>query len=730
VTISTSSQDIEFLELGNGRYEVKFKGATKWFEGYENISITISKDNFNFKVFYWAINITVPIIKFITALSSTQIDYSGEWGNSFNITLKYVDPIHNIWINGTHPVYSHPYINIIPGEVNNGSHTLQITPKTVGTWQISFNLTPGLLNEYYEVANIIITINGLQRSTAETFELSSNTIEVFYQRSVSLDVKWKDSILANHYANLSQNPIFNDINWAEYVLFEPSTNTIRFTIYGYQIDGFILQITFNSSFYIQKTLSIEIVVNELETLAIGFNDVVYYSGIVSGEVNTSKLGYTLGGTIKWYVADNQSLISIPQIGIIVDINGSVVQNLEPRGITIYDPTLSSEWSLNFNIVFDPQYGYQRGTYIVRIAFNEAGFESQSIELVLIVKGFDIQIDISYEDTFIQGDDFPISVILTYVNKTDTPLNSTFAISDYIFSIHSHIKSDKYRLSDYLMFDQNIGIGKAVQGNLVTFELEVTFQNGTIKKMQYQDLTDNDGKVEYIIPAEQTVNIIQFNSIGISLSNQDYSSLGKFTIEIGNKILVKLRENQDYIIFILTFLIIILLSIVLALFVYKRRRKEKKTEEVVEKPLTTPIIESITTIEKIQPEISTEKEEPEVKDKEEEILASEFEDKPKKVEIVEKAIDDRFKLLYENIAIEMREFTEEITYILKLVMARTGKNKGKMTLNFLKKTLPERFSREKMEIVFNDLPEKTQLFRKKGISLVITQIGKKISSEFK
>jgi hypothetical protein len=77
---------------------------------------------------------------------------------------------------------------------------------------------------------------------------------------------------------------------------------------------------------------------------------------------------------------------------------------------------------------------------------------------------------------------------------------------------------------------------------------------------------------------------------------------------------------------------------------------------------------------------------------------------------------------------MREFKEEIIYILNLVMARSGKNKGKMTLNFLKNTLPDRFYEEKMISLFNKLPVQTQLFKKKGVSLVITTVGRKISKE--
>ncbi|MHA2275368.1 MAG: hypothetical protein ACXAC2_06360, partial [Candidatus Kariarchaeaceae archaeon] len=225
VNINTSSQDVEIIQLVNGSYEIKFKGATKWFEGSEIITITLSKNNFNFKIFYWSVNITVPTTKFVTEISSQQVDYSGEWGNSFNVTIKFVDPIHNIWINGSHPLYSNPDVNIIPLEVNNGSHVIQITPKTVGSWQLIFTLNPGFLDEYFESANITMTINGLRRTTADVFELTSSIIEVVYQRNVVLEIKWKDAILIDQYANLSQTPSLNNNNWANYDLFEPGSNT-------------------------------------------------------------------------------------------------------------------------------------------------------------------------------------------------------------------------------------------------------------------------------------------------------------------------------------------------------------------------------------------------------------------------------------------------------------------------------------------------------------------------
>jgi hypothetical protein len=79
---------------------------------------------------------------------------------------------------------------------------------------------------------------------------------------------------------------------------------------------------------------------------------------------------------------------------------------------------------------------------------------------------------------------------------------------------------------------------------------------------------------------------------------------------------------------------------------------------------------------------------------------------------------------------MREFEEEIIHMLNLVTSRKGKNHGKMTLNFLLNTLPSRFSKRKIEEIFKDLPVKTKLFKKRGVSMVITPLGKKIVEKLK
>jgi LPXTG-motif cell wall-anchored protein len=304
------------------------------------------------------------------------------------------------------------------------------------------------------------------------------------------------------------------------------------------------------------------------------------------------------------------------------------------------------------------------------------------------------------------------------------MNSLYSL----VSINTHILSENYKLSEFLGFDQNIGIGNAVQNNLVTFEIEVTFQNGTTKIIQYQDMTDSTGKAEYIMPADQTVNIIHVQSIGISLSNQDFSSFGRFTLEIGNKIIIKIRENQDDIIMVLIGIIIFLLTLITVLFFYRRRKKGKRSQQKeIDKVLTPSIKHSVATIEKIQAEIASEEKIEDLKDKEEELLAEEFKEESKESLPIEE-VDESNRALFDSMDIEMREFREEIVYILNLVMARSGKNQGKMTLNFLKKTLPERFSEEKMVNIFNNLPSRTQLFKKKGVSLIITPVGKRISKE--
>jgi hypothetical protein len=350
-------------------------------------------------------------------------------------------------------------------------------------------------------------------------------------------------------------------------------------------------------------------------LDIKSEDIDFYSGILPGEINTSKLGYTLGTTINWIVADNNSIIKSPEPRYSIFINGSQITDYESFGITRINPSNSQDWTVNFMINFDPKYGYQRGTYVFKIGFSEIGLESKNIEFNIFIKDFDIKIDIIYDKTFTQGESYPITVILTYVNITDTPLNATLAISNgyydqaYLTLKGKYSVTQTYKFSNYLGFNQEGGLGDAVQNKMVTFEITVVFENGTTKTLVYQELTDSTGKAIYLLPADQTINIMEFKSIGVWFDSEDFSEIRKFTIDIGNQILVKIRENQDDIILSLTIIIIILLISIIGFYVYKKSRKKTSRRKDEKKEQTTQVIKITTSlIEQSQDEVEIEKKE--------------------------------------------------------------------------------------------------------------------------
>jgi hypothetical protein len=566
VNINTNSSYLFVNNQPIGLYELNYTRALFAYQGIETIELTLSKSNFNPLTLIWTFNITEPKNPVNTSLHPSQLSYSIEWNETIIVLIDWNDTVH--FINLQTIIYdenSTQDVIVLFSGISDGKHVFDIIPLNVNTAFINIKLSPSNnLTKYFQSANITIRINGLPRSTEHFTIYSENYTDpelfVYYQRNIEIGISWVDTdldILVNN-----SNPTPEDMNWIQFTQWREGV--YYFDATGLNMEYGPITITFSSLLYTTASLQINITVLPLKTEEItSYVTFGFYS-----ERNISKLGYTLGLELNWSYLDlsNKSLIYQPLWEIYR--NASLIDNqaIESIGMTLWtNRTIDDTWTTKIWIVFLTNHSYQRGWYNFTFNLMKYGLENKSITLDFYVKGFDLSIDLSFDEKLTRGSPYSISAAVTYSNDTIPSENTNF------LSKLNELPSIHYVIS---LFQDFAIIGGPAEGVPVDFEISVDFRNGSSSTLRKSISTNDEGVAIYLIPKETTREIEKIGSIFASISNQTFSETG-FT-EYDSPVIEIVETGPDINIpLIIGTFIIAAIILIISRFMWVSRRKSKQ-----------------------------------------------------------------------------------------------------------------------------------------------------------
>ncbi|HKZ41359.1 MAG TPA: hypothetical protein VJ044_10385, partial [Candidatus Hodarchaeales archaeon] len=554
---SADSSSVSITDLTGGSYNVTYLRALTSIFGLESINITFSKPFLNPRSLVWNVNITEPLQPFPTTLSSfSGANVSAEWFTNASVVLLLRDDLHKININASATEFNFTNssrTSMILNGVFNGNHSFFVTPLTIGTWIANVTVWTDTWSSYFLPASMPLVVSGSKRSTASNFTISpsssNQTIYVNYQLSTIVNITWKDS-LTGAIAN-SSDRIINSFLWGNFNGY--SNGVHQFIIFGRNTTGFVLQITFVSDYYSNRTVTLNIRVNIFSS-SISVN---LTNGILNGTINTSKLGYTVAGFLDWGFLYNGSAVLDPEANLF--LNGDEIEDLEARGIKIqrFSQGLASAHSAYFEAVLLPMYNYSVGKYNITIEFSKEGVESAAISFALDVKGFDILVEFIYEPTITPGSSYFIIANLTYVNgTTEAVLNDFRLLSGFL---------GRYYLLSAGTISQFPGFGKPVVGVSVFFNVTLSYQGGNIRSFTGSVPSNTNGTATYILSSSDTANVIKIASLSVSVTGDSLLSGTSVNDEaISEKVVPRIITSTIPEEIVLVALVLVILTIILGI----------------------------------------------------------------------------------------------------------------------------------------------------------------------
>ncbi|MHA2364168.1 MAG: hypothetical protein ACXAC7_09440 [Candidatus Hodarchaeales archaeon] len=383
-----------------------------------------------------------------------------------------------------------------------------IFPKQIGNSSLIINFS----KPYYKSFVIVINIHSLPvkfEIISGSYNNDNREITVEYQRSTIVEILWKDLVL-----NIPVNDTSPTINYPDWVVFLQNQldGTHKFNVSGMSMKTIDINVNFTSSLYEFKIYSLTF---SIRVIPLSTNDIVgkYTQGFVLNQNNViSKLGYTLGIELNWSISDNRSLVYSPIFNVYR--NSTQINNITNYGISFSSSSSSNKpWTLKLWIFFLPQNHYQRGWYNFTIDLSHYGVVNQTLtNLTMFLKGFDIKIDLEYDDVLIQDAEYTIKAIVTYVNGSLTNGSPNLILLKKITSIDSinTLVQDEFDL-----FDNATGIP-------IEFIISIEFENGTTTIFQETTSTNAEGIAFYRISRGVTKEIKVINNISVELTNQEFS----------------------------------------------------------------------------------------------------------------------------------------------------------------------------------------------------------------
>ena len=625
VNIATNASDIAIQALGNGQYQVTYYGGWLWYSGLETIEVTFSKTYFATKSVTWNFNITAPPepVTTYTLFKNGTTSYAAPWNDTIVVVVLWYTNVtgHYIPLNTTllaHNANNLP-LAITMQQLSNGTHVYAIVPLTVGTWTVTFTLYSANYSAYFKNVTFNLQIEGKKRSTATAFtvvgtNVTDTTVSVYYERSTVIGVQWNDVAL-NILANSTQPTIAsNDSVWIVFINLTADTAVHYFEVHGVSAQDVTVSIVFTSPFYEDMTLRLYIHVKSLPTDEIAG---VYTQGLIPssngtsstatvGTNATSKLGYRLGMLLVWKVSDNQSVILDADWQVY--INGTLLTN-GTRGLLVVIPSAigATNWTLLLWVDFLPEHAYAKGWYNLTVVFSHYGYVSRSLTALVYVKGFDLDIQVQYDPTLVQGATYVIKVIITYANGTNGATNASMNASLYLIRQNTDLISvngnegylsqlngdqmQKYGLTirfydgHLVPFQENGGDspgtlspGDPAPDIPVTFKLKVEFTNGTVTTLQGTVLTNAQGIAVYELSKDLTKKIRAIQTLSVSAGGDAVSEPFELSVSIGSQVsVVPVTSSAFNPVYVIAGMIIAVL-ILISLFVSVQQVRKRKMRE--------------------------------------------------------------------------------------------------------------------------------------------------------
>jgi hypothetical protein len=457
-----------------------------------------------------------------TLTGSNNFHFAGEMKfnppDSNNLSL--IIEKNSIQITNISNAYIHLNVFVFP--LINISNYFDLNDSYQGTFKVIFswsneNLTKiGYYEQFFHIViqnNLDIEDIPLNYYVGELIAIKANFTD-FFNNTVYSNASLSYSTDWGSYGNFTFN-ISSELFETNISTFDANNSDHKIIIYA------------NNEYFVNQ--SIEITVNINTTRPTTF-DILFKEGFINEYKNITRLSGDLFLNFNYNNSLNSSSIYDPDITFILNskvptlkINNSIILSNNPDNL------------INIKINLDPIFGWTIGNYNFTIVVDKFGFESKFYNLIFSIIGYDLKIDLSFNDQFIRNQDFHITAKVSFSNVINNAK---------LFKIGS------FSIDDIYLFNISLKL-----------EINLILINNSKSTILISDLTDQKGIANFELTADQTNELKSIQSISASFSGNSVNNPKSITIS-GLNIIESVQNilvTDFLLIIIIIFLVLLLLS---------------------------------------------------------------------------------------------------------------------------------------------------------------------------
>jgi hypothetical protein len=548
----------------NGYHNFTFNAAS-----ITGFSVTITFQITDYKAATFKINFNV--IKADTNLSDYLYDPSSQ------VSGVYYADILSFWviwqdvrgnnITGITPVITPLSItppNITFNEETSGNYTFIFNVNGVGALSIQITFTdPRFENQNY-ILTFIVERSPTGSDPSGTTIFNGGTVDfLFYLDTYEFNVTWIDS---RHGTRVEAIGFVSSDNASNYLTATPLSNGVyHFLFNSTAVGTFLLTIDFSFDNYTDTSFVLTFIVNPIITDVPVETESLPTSAITGDTVLTTYSWDYNEAIIRVTFEDNELLVNV------TESDGS------PR---------------TYQLSIDT-HGVIKGSQELVIHFEKYGYENKSVNASLLVLGHTLGFTFTVPDNITQGVAFSIEA-LVFIN--DPIVGSSVSIPiDYRFVYSNQLYSGA--TSSFKFYQQD----NYVEGEEVSFEVELELENGTIVILKGTRTTGADGIASYEVPATTTQDAVSIIKISAAYAGSDfYNPITLDYVIPGGSILFQINPYKQLInllTFLAPFIVVGFAGVGISGFTLRRRRQERRRIQRIRASATLRIAD-ISSINKI------------------------------------------------------------------------------------------------------------------------------------